>query len=176
MTRILIKSATIVTMDDRLGELSDADLLVDGDRIVDLRPNIDAADAEIVDGRGRIVIPGLINAHMHTWQTALRGFAANWTLPEYFRRMHAGLATLFRPGDIYIATLMGALNQINFGATTLVDWCHNNPTPAYTDAAVRALFNSSIRAVYFDGSPKPDPQPGQPHLSEVPASATRGRA
>jgi len=125
-------------------------------------------DTEVVDGRGRIVLPGLINAHMHTWQTALRGFAANWTLPEYFRRMHAGLATLFRPEDIYIATLMGALNQINFGATTLVDWCHNNPTPAHTDAAVRALFDSSIRAVYFHGSPKPDPQAGQPHFSEVP--------
>src|SRR5690242_6888276 len=105
---------------------------------------------------------------MHTWQTALRGFAANWTLPQYFRRMHAGLATLFRPEDIYIATLMGALNQINFGATTLVDWCHNNPTPAHTDAGVRALFDSGIRAAFFHGSPKPDPKPGQPHFSEVP--------
>ncbi len=73
MTRTLIRSATIVTMDDDLGrDLAGADLLVEGNRIVDLRPNIEVADAEIVDGRGRIVVPGLINAHMHTWQTALR--------------------------------------------------------------------------------------------------------
>lgn len=168
MARTLIRSATILTMDDRLGDLVGADLLVEGDRIAAIGPDIAASDAEIVDGRGRIVIPGLINAHMHTWQTALRGFAANWTLPEYFRRMHAGLATLFRPEDIYIATLMGALNQINFGATTLVDWCHNNPTPAHTDAAVGALFDSGIRAAFFHGSAKPDPKPGQPHFSEVP--------
>ncbi len=168
MRRTLIKSATIITMDDAIGDFSNGDLLVEGGRIADIRPNIDAADAEIVDGKGRIVIPGLINAHMHTWQTGLRGFAANWTLLEYFRRMHAGLATVFRPDDIHIATLVGALNQINHGVTTLVDWCHNNPTPAHTDAAVRGLIESGIRAAFFHGSPKPEPKPGEPHFSEVP--------
>ena len=165
--RTIIRSATVVTMDDTLGDFAEADVLIERDRIVDIRPGIEAADAEVVDAQGRIVIPGLVNAHMHTWQTALRGFSANWTLPEYFRRMHAGLATVFRPEDIRIGTLMGALNQINCGTTTLVDWCHNNPTPAYSDAAVSALKQSGIRAAFFHGSPKPDPKPGQPHFSEV---------
>lgn len=119
MRRTLIKSATIISMDDTIGDLEIGDVLIEGSRIVDVRPSIDvggsAAETEIVDGTGRIVIPGLINAHMHTWQTGLRGYAANWTLLEYFRRMHAGLATVFRPEDIYIATLVGALNQINQG-------------------------------------------------------------
>jgi cytosine/adenosine deaminase-related metal-dependent hydrolase len=168
MNRVLIKGATIVTMDDALGDLTSGDLLVEGDRIAAVQPTIDAGDAEIVDGHGRIVIPGLVNAHMHTWQTALRGYAANWTLPEYFGKMHAGLATLFRPDDIHIATLVGALNQINNGTTTLVDWCHNNPTPAHTDAAVAGLLQSGIRAAFFHGSPKPDPKSGQLHFSEVP--------
>jgi cytosine/adenosine deaminase-related metal-dependent hydrolase len=172
MRRTLIKSATIVSMDSSLGELPSGDLLIEGNRIADVRPSIDlgsgAAEAEIVDGKGRIVIPGLINAHMHTWQTGLRGYAANWTLLEYFRRMHAGLATVFRPDDIYIATLVGALNQINCGTTTLVDWCHNNPTPAHTNAGVRGLIESGIRAAFFHGSPKPEPKPGEPHFSEVP--------
>ena len=165
MARTLIRSATILTMDDRLGDIAVGDLLVDGDRVAAIGRDIAAADAEIIDGRDKIVIPGFVNAHMHTWQTALRGYASNWTLLEYFRRMHAGLATVFQPEDIYIATLVGALNQINHGVTTLVDWCHNNPTPAYTDAAVRALFESGIRAAFFHGSPKPDPKPGQPHFS-----------
>ncbi|MBR0992051.1 amidohydrolase family protein [Bradyrhizobium japonicum] len=169
MRRTLIKSATVITMDDAIGDLGTGDVLIEGSRIVDVRPSIDvAADTEIVDGKGRIVIPGLINAHMHTWQTGLRGFAANWTLLEYFRRMHAGLATVFRPDDIHIATLVGALNQINCGTTTLVDWCHNNPTPEHTDAAVRGLIESGIRAAFFHGSPKPEPKPGEPHFSEVP--------
>ncbi|MBH5397181.1 amidohydrolase family protein [Bradyrhizobium sp. CNPSo 4010] len=172
MKRTLIQSATIISMDDRIGDVRDGDLLVENGRIAEVRPSIalgsGAAETEIVDGRGRIVIPGLVNAHMHTWQTGLRGFAANWTLLEYFRRMHAGLATLFMPDDIYIATLVGALNQINCGTTTLVDWCHNNPSPAHTDAAVRGLIESGIRAAFFHGSPKPEPKPGEPHFSEVP--------
>jgi cytosine/adenosine deaminase-related metal-dependent hydrolase len=63
---------------------------------------------------------------------------------------------------------MGALNQINNGATTLVDWCHNNPTPDHTDAAIRGLEESGIRALFLHGSPKPDPKPGKKHFSEVP--------
>ncbi|UWU87173.1 amidohydrolase family protein [Bradyrhizobium yuanmingense] len=169
MRRTLIRSATVISMDDAIGDLSTGDVLVEGSRIAEVRPSIDAAaDTAVVDGRGRIVIPGLINAHMHTWQTGLRGFAANWTLLEYFRRMHAGLATVFRPDDIYIATLVGALNQINHGVTTLVDWCHNNPTPDHTNAAVRGLIESGVRAAFFHGSPKPEPKPGEPHFSEVP--------
>ncbi|MEY9122137.1 amidohydrolase family protein [Bradyrhizobium yuanmingense] len=169
MRRTLIRSATVISMDDAIGDLSTGDVLVEGSRIAEVRPSIDAAaDTAVVDGTGRIVIPGLINAHMHTWQTGLRGFAANWTLLEYFRRMHAGLATVFRPDDIYIATLVGALNQINHGVTTLVDWCHNNPTSDHTDAALRGLIESGIRAAFFHGSPKPEPKPGEPHFSEVP--------
>jgi cytosine/adenosine deaminase-related metal-dependent hydrolase len=168
MSRTLIRGATVVTMDDRLGDLAAADILVEGERIVAIRPGLEATADEVLDGSGRIVIPGLVNAHMHTWQTGLRGVAANWTLLEYFRWVHAGLATRFGPQDIYIATLVGALNQINCGTTTLVDWCHNNPTPEHTDAAVQALTESGIRAAFFHGSPKPDPKPGEPHFSEVP--------
>ncbi|MCK1476840.1 amidohydrolase family protein [Bradyrhizobium sp. 197] len=169
MRHTLIKSAVIISMDDAIGDFSTGDVLIERNRIVDVRPSIDVgSDPEIVEAEGRIVIPGLINAHMHTWQTALRGYAANWTLLEYFRRMHAGLATVFRPEDIYIATLVGALNQINQGTTTLVDWCHNNPTPDHTDAAVRGLIESGIRAAFFHGSPKPEPKPGERHFSEVP--------
>ena len=115
-----------------------------------------------------IVMPGLVNAHIHTWQTGLRGLAGDWAATNYFRAMHAGLATFFRPEDIQIANLVGALNQINAGTTTLVDWHHNNPTPAHSDAAIDGLLESGIRAVFLHGSPKPDPKPGQKPYSEIP--------
>jgi len=166
MTRILIRNAAIVSMDDGVGDFT-GDLLIEGERIAAIGPRLPAGDAEVVDATGCIVIPGLINAHMHTWQTALRGVAANWTLQEYFKHVHAGLATVFRPEDIGIATLAGALNQINCGTTTLVDWCHNNPTPAHTDAAIDALIESGIRAAFFHGSPKPDPKPGEKPFWEM---------
>lgn len=166
--RTLIAGATVVTMDAGLGELARADILVEDDRIAAIAPTIAAEDAERVEAAGRIALPGLVNAHMHTWQTGLRGLAADWTLLEYFRWVHAGLATHFRPEDVGIATLVGALTQIDAGTTTLVDWCHNNPTPDHTDAAVEALSESGIRAAFFHGSPKPDPKPGEPHFSQVP--------
>jgi len=176
MSRILIHNATVITMDRALGDLGSADVLIEDDRIVSIEPagRLDErfgghlADTETIDGRGTIVIPGLVNSHMHTWQTGLRGIAANWTLPEYFRKMHAGLATAFQPEDLHIATLVGALNQLNCGTTTLVDWCHNNPTPAHNDAGIDALLESGIRAAFFHGSPKPDPQPGQRGFWETP--------
>jgi cytosine/adenosine deaminase-related metal-dependent hydrolase len=165
--RTLIRGATVITMDAQ-GDLPCGDVLVTGDRITAIAPSLHADDAQLVDATGCILIPGLVNAHMHTWQTALRGLAANWTLLEYFQKMHAGLATVFEPQDLYIATLVGALNQLNCGTTTLVDWCHNNPTPQHNDAAIAGLLESVIRAAFFHGTPKPDPRPGERPFWEVP--------
>jgi 5-methylthioadenosine/S-adenosylhomocysteine deaminase len=156
-------------MDAALPAVAAGDVLIRDDRIEAIAAELPSAEGiEIIDAAGMIAMPGLINAHLHTWQTALRGLAADWTITQYMRAMHAGLATLFRPEDIHIATVMGALNQINCGTTTLVDWCHNNPTPEHTDAAVAGLTESGIRAVFLHGSPKPDPKPGQRHFSEIP--------
>src|SRR5262245_17226963 len=168
MRRLLITDAAIVSMDPAIGNLRTGDVLIEGVHIAAVAPSIAANDAEIIDGSHRLLLPGLINGHLHTWQTGLRGLAADWTVAEYMQAMHRGLATLFRPDDIYIANLMGALNQINNGATTLVDWCHNNQTPEHTDAAIRGLDDAGIRARFLHGSPKPDPKPGQKHFSQVP--------
>ena len=169
MSRMLIKGGCVVTMDPQLGELPQGDVLIDNGRIAAVAPRLEAPDgAETIDAAGMIVMPGLINGHLHTWQSALRGIAGDWTVAHYMQAMHRGLAMLYRPEDIYIANLMGALNQINNGATTLVDWCHNNPTPAHTDAAIEGLAESGIRAVFLHGSPKPSPKPGQKHFSEIP--------
>src|SRR5215207_6911559 len=156
MTRLLLRDGIVVTQDPAIGALARGDVLIEGDRIAAIGPSL-AVEAEIIDCAGHFVLPGLINAHMHTRQTALRSVAADWTLLEYFRHVHAGLATVFQPEDIRIATLAGALNQLDHGVTTLVDWCHNNPTPEHTDASVEALIESGIRAAFMHGSPKPDP-------------------
>ena len=168
MAAILIRGGLVVSMDPAVGELAKGDVLIEKGLITAVAPALSAPHADVIDATGCIVLPGLVNAHQHTWQTALRGVAGNWTLLEYFHHVHAGLATKFRPEDIYIGTLVGALNQINCGATTLVDWCHNNPTPAHSDRAIDALIESGIRAAFFHGSPKPDPKPGQKPFWEMP--------
>src|SRR5260370_42176329 len=127
MTKLLLKSGIVVTQDAKLGVLPTGDVLVENGRIAAIAPTLEA-DAETIDCAGHFVLPGLVNAHIHTWQTALRSGAADWTLLEYFRHVHAGLATLFVADDIHIATLPSALNQLHHRVTPLVDCAHNNPT------------------------------------------------
>lgn len=177
MKRKLIKGAWVVSMDPALGDIRNGEVLIEGRTIAAVGRNLAGGDdVEVIDATGCIVMPGMVNAHQHTWQTALRGMAANWTILQYFHYVHAGLATKFQPDDIYIANLVGALNQINCGTTTLVDWCHNNPTPAHSDRAIDGLAESGIRAAFFHGSPKPDPKPGEKPFWGSAASEGRGQA
>ena len=168
MPRILFKNAHILSMDPTIGDLPRGDLLVVDDRIADLGPSIEVQADETIDAAGHILIPGLVNAHIHTWETALRGMGGNWAGSDYFTFFHARLAPLYTPEDTFIGTLIGALSQIDAGVTTIFDWCHNNSTPAHSDAAVDALFESGIRAVFGHGTVKPHPKPGQPHFSQIP--------
>jgi len=138
MTRILLRAAQVVTLAPNRPATERIDILIDGDRIAALGDNLDPTGADVVDLTGRIVIPGLVNAHLHTWQTALRFTGADWSLLEYLAHTHGHVARRYRPDDMYVGTLAGALNQINCGTTTLGDWCHNCLTPAHADAAVDA--------------------------------------
>ena len=171
MFRILITGGTLVTMAPGSADSVSADILIEDDRIANIGAIPEARDAEVIDATGFIVLPGLIDSHVHTWQTGLRGIAGDWTVPQYMRAMHAGLATYFRPEDVYLGNLIGALSKLDAGITTLADWCHNNPTPEHTDAAINGLEQSGARALFLHGSPKPDPKPGQPHYSECPMPA-----
>lgn len=169
MANTLIRNGTVLTMEEGADALYNCDILVSDGAIARIGPNLDAPEgAEIIDASDMIVMPGLINAHIHTWQTSLRGLATDWTGMNYFRAMHAGLANFFTPDDIRIANYVGALNQIDNGVTTIVDWHHNNPTPDHSDAAIDGLEASGIRAVFLHGSAKPDPKEGQKHFSEIP--------
>ena len=168
MRKILIQGGTVISMEpSRVAGLIE-NILIENDQISDVGGINPTDDMEVIDATDCIVLPGLIDSHVHTWQTGLRGIAGDWTVPQYMRAMHRGLATFFQPEDIYIANLIGALSKLDAGITTLVDWCHNNPTPDHTDSAIDGLFESGARALFLHGSPKPDPKPGQKHYSEVP--------
>ena len=161
----------------RRADLEQGDVLVEDGRIAAVGANLAADHAEIIDATGMIVMPGLVNAHIHTWQTGLRGLAGDWAATNYFRAMHAGLATFFKPEDIHIANLVGALNQINSGTTTLVDWHHNNPTPAHSDAADRRLVGNAASApCSCTARPSPTPSPARSPTARSRCRAPRSSA
>ncbi|MGO2113069.1 MAG: amidohydrolase family protein, partial [Pseudoclavibacter sp.] len=109
------------------------------------------ADADVIDGRGRILTPGFVDTHRHTWQSLVRHLATDWTLGQYFEGIHFGLSALYRPEDTEIANLLGALEAVNAGVTTLLDWSHNLETPAHSDGAITGLRESGIRSIFAHG-------------------------
>ncbi|MDR7094932.1 amidohydrolase family protein [Hydrogenophaga laconesensis] len=162
MTRILIKNTCILSMDPAVGDFDDADILIEDDWIVAVGPNLQADSAEIIDGKGRIVIPGLVNAHIHTWEFQLRGIGSDWVSSrDYHANMHKNLATRYEDEDVYIGNLVGSLNQLRNGTTTIVDWCHITRDASMTDAAIDGLEESGIRAVFARGTVKPPERPGE---------------
>ena len=155
MKRTLIKCGWLVTLDPKIGEMKDGELLFAGNAIEAAGRNLGATADETIDATDKIVMPGLINAHMHTWETALRGIGAEWLSADYFKHVHSNLATRYQPEDNYLANLMGALAQIDAGVTTLVDWCHNITSLEHAERAVDGLVDSGIRAVFAHGTAKP---------------------
>lgn len=166
--RTLIRQATVLSMDPSIGNLTDGDILVNDTQIEAIGHRLVCDAATVVDGTGTIVMPGFVNAHSHTWQFQLRGIGADWQVSDYFRHMHGNLATRYTAEDIYIGTLMGALNQLHAGTTTLVDWSHALRDAEMADAAIDALQDAGIRAVFVRGTAKPPPTPGQPPFHSVP--------
>ena len=155
MDRTLVRNS-IVIADPKNGESERVSILLEGATIAALGDEADAASDKadtVLDMQGRIAIPGFVNAHMHSWQTALRGIAMDWKLMEYLGNMHGRVMPAMKPEDVYIGTLAAALGQLHCGVTTLGDWCHANLTPDHTDAGLRALGEVGIRAVFMHAVP-----------------------
>ncbi|MEU5317300.1 amidohydrolase family protein [Streptomyces sp. NPDC021056] len=149
--RTLLRAGHVISMDPDIGDLPRGDVLIEDGRIAAVRPEI-SADAEVLDMTGRIVIPGFVDTHRHTWEASIRGVAPDATLDDYFVDILDTFAPLYTPEDVYAANLAGALECLNAGITTLVDWSHINNTPEHPDAAIRALAETGIRAQYAYGS------------------------
>ncbi|MPZ52132.1 MAG: amidohydrolase family protein [Acidimicrobiia bacterium] len=150
--RVLLQGGHVITMDDDLGDVAKGDILIENGKIAAVGSDLEAGDAEVIDVSGDIVIPGFIDSHRHTWETAIRGSAPNATLDDYFVEILDSFAPLYRPEDVYASNLAGSLECINAGITTLLDWSHINNTPEHPDAGIQGLQESGIRSVYAYGS------------------------
>jgi len=150
---IVLRGGTVLTMNDAHEVLRDADVLVIGDRIEKVGPNLEApADAKIIDATNGIVMPGMIDTHRHMWQTALRGYGADWTLSQYFVFFYLEYGKIFRPQDIHAGNVLSAIESLDAGVTTTVDWSHGLQTVDHADAAVDALQSIPGRFVLAYGN------------------------
>ncbi len=151
--RIVIRNGFVVSVDPEIGDVPRGDVLVEDGKIAAVGQALEVSGAEEIDASGMIVIPGFVDTHRHTWQTPVRGVLPSCTLDEYFGVMLGNIGTHYRPEDVYAGNLVGSLEALNAGITTLLDWSHVNNTPEHADEAIRGLREAGIRAVYAHGVP-----------------------
>ncbi|MEV4051824.1 amidohydrolase family protein [Amycolatopsis sp. NPDC049688] len=155
----LLRGGMVVSMDPAAGTLPRGDVLIEDGRIAAVGPDIEAAGAEVVDASGKIVLPGFVDTHRHTWQTAFRGLGAGWTFGQYRVAVHGTLKPHYRPEDVYLGNLLGRLEALNSGVTTMLDWFHCAGRPENADAAVQALHDAPGRSIFCYGADGPDIEP-----------------
>jgi cytosine/adenosine deaminase-related metal-dependent hydrolase len=149
--RILIKGAVVLTLDRQIGDFAQADILVEDGKIREVRPDIAVpGDAvAVVDAANHIVIPGFIDTHSHSYQGLLRGVLASGLLnPDYNRDVQTTLTPAYQAADAYAGMLVTALGMIDAGTTAMVDISQVSHTPEHSDALIRALQETGMRAVY----------------------------
>jgi 5-methylthioadenosine/S-adenosylhomocysteine deaminase len=151
--RLFIRNGFVVSMDPKLGEIPNGDVLVEDGVIVEVGRGLEVGDAEEIDATGAIVMPGFVDTHRHTWQTPVRGVLPSCTLDHYFAVMLGSVGGHYRPEDVHIGDYAGSLEALNAGITTLLDWSHISNTPDHSDAAIQGLKDAGIRAVYAHGMP-----------------------
>jgi 5-methylthioadenosine/S-adenosylhomocysteine deaminase len=160
MGRTLIADALVLTMDDGLGTLPRADVLIEDQRIAAVGPDLPRqSDVEVVDGRDRIVMPGFVDTHRHMWAAMLRGCACYGDLGTYFHDVVFTYGANFAPDDTYASVRFGLAEAVDSGITTMHAWEHNIQTPAHADAALQALSESGMRGRFSYG-PSSDPEAG----------------
>lgn len=143
MSDILIRGGCVLTMEPQIGELPVGDVHVRGDRIMAVAKRLEVPNAEIIDAAGCIVTPGFIDGHSHCWQSLLRGIASDLSFPQYMneRAMFSGC---YDEDAAYIANLLGGLQAIDAGITTIVDHSHLQKTPGVSDSLARGLLDSGV--------------------------------
>lgn len=150
---ILFTNGTVLTMDASHTVLTGADVLIEGDTIQAVGHHLTAPDnAEVIDAEGGIITPGFVDTHRHMWQTAMRGYGADWTLTQYFVWNYLEHGKKFRPQDIYAGNLLSGIESLDAGITTTVDWSHGLSTVEHADAAVDALEEVPGRFVFAYGN------------------------
>ncbi len=154
--RTLLKNGCVITIDKQLGNFRRADVLIEGTKIAAVGPDLAASNAEIIDASNMIVMPGFIDTHRHLWEGILRNIGVDYPLEgevSYLAFVLNVLAPAYRPEDVYAGNLISALGAINAGITTILDWSHIQASPEHTDAAIKALQDSQMRAVFAYGPP-----------------------
>jgi len=157
----VIRGATVLSMDPNLGDLQTGDVHVRDGTILSVGHNIQPGNAQVIEGRNMICMPGLVDTHWHLWTSLLRPFVrADVNELGYFPVSNR-LGQLFTPEDSYRSVMLGISEALSAGVTTVHNWAHNVRSPDHADAELSAMRDAGIRGRFAYGPAQgmPDDQP-----------------
>ena len=155
MTTLLIKNAYIVTMDDHLREIPEGGLFIRRGLIQEVGPMRELPETadEVLDLKGHIVFPGLVNTHHHFYQTLTRAVPAaqNANLFNWLKTLYPIWARL-TPEDIFISTQTALAELALSGCTTAADHLYLFPNGSKLDDEIAAASEIGLRLQASRGS------------------------
>lgn len=156
MLDLLIKHATIVTVNKKRETLYDAALAIQEDRIVDIGATAALEGKypevkKVIDATGKAVFPGLINTHNHLFQTNFKGMGDDKVLKDWLTDMTYPGSKSLTPEDCYTGAMIGCIEGIRSGVTTQLDYMYPHPREGLDDAVIDVFRDLKIRGIFGRG-------------------------
>ena len=150
---LVIRAAHLLSMDPLLGEQRDCDVLIQGARIMAVGANLVAPGARVIDGCGKIVMPGLIDAHWHMWNSLGRSAGPAQDGRAFFQVLR-DIALRSTPETAQLAVRLAAAQARRAGITTINNWAHNLRDAEFADAEYGAMAACGLRGRFWYGYPQ----------------------
>ena len=168
MVDILIKNATIVTVNKSREVFFDGAMAIKDDRIVAVGPSRDVLNEyseakKVIDANGKVIFPGFINTHNHLFQTLLKGLGDDMVLKDWLATMTFPAAKYITAEDTYLAAMLGCLEGIHSGITTMVDYMYPHNRENLSDGIIDAYKELGIRGILGRGCMNTGAQFGVPN-------------
>ncbi len=149
-SEFVIRGATVITMDPGIPDLATGDIHVRDGAIVAVGAHVEAPGIEVIDGTGKIAMPGLVDTHWHMWGSVARNMAGEDNNHGYFVFARA-VGRVFKPEDNARGVRLSLAEAIHGGITTVHNWSHNIISPDYADAEIEAHRAFGVRALFGYG-------------------------
>ena len=152
----LLKNGIIVTVDPQRHVFFQGAVAIQGSRIVEVGPSADLEAkytdvAKVTDLEGKIVFPGFVNTHNHLFQTLLKGLGDDMVLKDWLETMTFPAATNLRREDCYLGAMLGCMEGLHSGITTMLDYMYPQPTDHLCDGVIDAFKDLGIRGILGRG-------------------------
>jgi 5-methylthioadenosine/S-adenosylhomocysteine deaminase len=149
MTNLTITNALIIPMNEERRSFNGFVRVGDGTitAVAAGAPPQNGEDEETIDAGGAVLMPGLVNAHTHLYQVLLRAVWEDLDLMPWLKRIY-GCARVLTPEHFYAGTLLGCVEAIRSGVTTVCEHNFLNPSPECAFETIRAMEESGLRAVF----------------------------